>query len=297
MCAGFFLTFPLVFYPPSLPISRSAVTLECRRVRTSTPDLPVVRRAWSRLSLRKIRSPPHPPAPIPSTASSRWLPWQHPHHLPHQHHHHQHRCRHSLCNLILFIEFLFPAGSAAADGISSSEASRGPRDGDEGSGLSGNDVQSGSRQRTRVDAPQTRLCRPRRGNIHPALMKAKLQWKRFYKVISGGSGQQRHAAVCQAGDYASRYQTVDSTLEIMEINCITCPNAQTATSPVTRLIQPQRHPVAAVDSPVLMAADGISVTSWRRSTAAGHLQGSALFCFLEQGRLVVGIILRVATAE
>lgn len=128
-------------------------------------------------------------------------------------------------------------------------------------------------------------------------MKAKPQWKRFYKVISGCSGQQRHAAVCQAGDYASRYQTVESTLEIMEINCITCPNAQTATSPVTRLIQPQRHPVAAVDSTVLMAADVISVTSWRRSTAAGHLQGSALFCFLEPGRLVVGIILRVATAE
>lgn len=149
-----------------------------------------------------------------------------------------------------------------------------------------------------VDAPQTRVPpKPRRGNIHPALMKAKPQSKRFYKVISGCSGQQRHAAVCQAGDYASRYQTVESTLEIMEINCITCPNAQTATSPVTRLIQPQRHPVAAVDSTVLMAADVISVTSWRRSTAAGHLQGSALFCFLEPGRLVVGIILRVATAE
>lgn len=292
MCAGFFLTFPLVFSPPSLPISRSAVTLGSHRVKTSTPDLPVVRLAWSRLSLRRSGVPPIAPAPIPSTASSGWLPWQHPHQ-----HHHQHRCRHSLCNLILFIEFLFPAGSAAADGISSSEASRGPRDGDEGSGLSGNDVQSGSRQRTRVDAPQTRLCRPRRGNIHPALMKAKLQWKIFYKVISGGSGQQRHAAVCQAGDYASRYQTVDSTLEIMEINSIACPNAQTATSPVTRLIQPQRHPVAAVDSTALMAADVISVTSWRRSTAAGHLQGSALFCFLEPGRLVVGIILCVATAE
>lgn len=150
MCAGFFLTFPLVFSPPSLPISRSAVTLGCRRVKTSTPDLPVVRLAWSRLSLRRSGvPPPHPHPPTPSTPSSGWLPWQHPHHLHHQHHHQQHRCRHSLCNLILFIEFLFPAGSAAADGISSSEASRGPRDGDEGSGLSGNDVQSGSRQRTR----------------------------------------------------------------------------------------------------------------------------------------------------
>lgn len=82
MCAGFFLTFPLVFSPPSLPISRSAVTLGCRRVKTSTPDLPVVRLAWSRLSLRRSGVPPNPPAPIPSTASSGWLPWQHPHHLP-----------------------------------------------------------------------------------------------------------------------------------------------------------------------------------------------------------------------
>lgn len=121
--------------------------------------------------------------------------------------------------------------------------------------------------------------------------------KRFYKVISDGSGQQRNAAVCQAGDDASRCQTVDPTLEIMEINSITCPNAQTATSPVTRLIQTQRHPLAAVDSTVLMTADVISVASWWRSTAAGHLQGSALFCFLDPGRLVVGIILHVATAE
>lgn len=40
---------------------------------------------------------------------------------------------------------------------------------------------------------------------------------RFYKVISDGNGQQRKAAVCQAGDDASRYQMVDSTQEIMEI--------------------------------------------------------------------------------
>lgn len=63
MCAGFFLTFPLVFSPPSLPISRSAVTLGCRRVKTSTPDLPVVRLAWSRLSLRRSGVPPRPHPP------------------------------------------------------------------------------------------------------------------------------------------------------------------------------------------------------------------------------------------
>lgn len=127
-------------------------------------------------------------------------------------------------------------------------------------------------------------------------------------MLQSNLRRQRNAAVCQAGDDASRYQTGNSTQEITGIKSeqkkllllllllLTTQPAQT-TSPVTRLIQPRRHPVAAVDLAILMTADVISITSWWRSTAAGHLQGVALFCFLEPGRVAVGSVLHLATTR